>query len=76
MPDKENWEKVMYHILEIIRHMAWMIRPFMPETSDKIFGQLGIPDEGKKILDEKTKKWGGLKPGTKVKKGKPLFPRM
>ena len=74
--DKASWEKLMYTLLEVIRHMGWMIRPFMPNTSDEIFKQLGIPKEGQKILNAETMKWGGLPPGTKIKKGKILFPRM
>ena len=73
-------EKVVYNLLESLRHIAWMIWPFMPETSIKIFAQLFADEqERKKELNKNLKeaqKWGGLKPKTKIKKGEILFPRL
>jgi len=68
---------VMYNILERIRHIAWMIWPFMPETAEKIWQRLGLDasKEMEKDFDEAIK-WGGLKPDTQVEKGEPLFPRI
>jgi methionyl-tRNA synthetase len=74
---KEKTDIVLYDILENLRHIALMLLPFMPETADKIFEQLGLnpkKEKGKKI--EKAIEWGGLEPETKIKKGKPLFPRV
>lgn len=71
---------VIFDLLESLRHIAWMMRPFMPETSDKIFSQLFADKKeryaelSKNIKDAQT--WGGLKPGTKIKKGENLFPRL
>ncbi|MBU4375393.1 hypothetical protein KKH38_02735, partial [Patescibacteria group bacterium] len=60
-----------------IRIIAWMILPFMPETAEKIWTQLGIdPAEEMKQDFKKAAEWGGLKPGTKIKKGEVLFPRI
>ncbi|MBA3046910.1 methionine--tRNA ligase [Patescibacteria group bacterium] len=68
---------IMYNILERIRIIAWMILPFMPETAEKIWTQLGIdPAEEMKQDFKKAAEWGGLKPGTKIKKGEVLFPRV
>ena len=73
-------EEVIYNLLESLRHIAWMIYPFMPETSMKIFEQLFT--DGQKRKEELNKnleeaqKWGGLKPETKIKKGEILFPRL
>lgn len=72
--DTKRAGEVFYILLENLRHIAWLIRPFMPQTSDKIFAQLGIPDEGKKTLAD-AKVWGGLPAAVKVKKSAPLFPR-
>jgi len=67
----------LYIFAETIRIWAWLISPFLPETADKIFEQLGLdPKKEKKKKFEDAIKWGGLKPGTKIKKGKPLFPRI
>ena len=68
---------VMYNILERLRHIAWMVWPFMPETTEKIWQQLGLEpsEEIKKDFNEAIK-WGGLPVGTEVKKGEVLFPRI
>ncbi|MBU1146152.1 methionine--tRNA ligase [Patescibacteria group bacterium] len=75
--DKERLSRVIYTLLETIRHIAWLITPFMPMTSDKIFEQLGLkPETEKKKSLEEAKKWGGLVSGGKIKKGAALFPRL
>ncbi len=75
--DKERLSRVIYTLLETIRHIAWLVAPFMPMTSDKIFEQLGLaPEKEKKKSLEEAKKWGGLTPGKKIKKGEALFPRL
>ncbi|NIA18455.1 MAG: class I tRNA ligase family protein [Actinobacteria bacterium] len=66
---------VMYNILERIRHIALMVYPFMPETAEKIYESLGL-GLIENVKFEEAIKWGGLKPGTKVKKGDSLFPRL
>ena len=57
-----------------------MIYPFLPETSMKIFEQLFADENERKVELNQTLKeaqeWGGLKPGTKIKKGEILFPRL
>lgn len=77
---KENAEEGACHIyslLESIRIIGWMLRPFMPATSDKLWERLGL--DPKKEAAKKygaAVKWGGLPPGSRVKKGDPLFPRI
>ena len=78
--EEEEKEKVIYNLLESLRHIAWMIWPFLPETSNKIFTQLFADEqERKKELNRtlaEAQKWGGLKTGTTIKKGEILFPRL
>ncbi|MDP3057009.1 MAG: methionine--tRNA ligase [bacterium] len=78
--DKEQAALVIYDLLESLRQIAWLIRSFMPETSDKIFCQLFADEKERAAELSKTlseaQKWGGLKPGTKIKKGENLFPRL
>jgi methionyl-tRNA synthetase len=62
-------EEVIYTLLESLRFISTLTYPFIPETSEKIFSQLGIGPQ--KISDLKT--FGLLKEGTKVKKGEVLF---
>ncbi|MEA1937099.1 MAG: methionine--tRNA ligase [Patescibacteria group bacterium] len=76
----EKKAEVIYNLLESLRHIAWMIYPFLPETSSKIFTQLFADEKERKIELNKTlkqaQKWGGLKAGIKIKKGEILFPRL
>ncbi|MCK4553418.1 methionine--tRNA ligase [Candidatus Parcubacteria bacterium] len=68
---------IVYNILERLRHITWMVWPFMPETAEKIWLQLGLnpSKEMEKDFNDAVK-WGGLEPGTKIKKGEVLFPRI
>ncbi|MCC7522554.1 methionine--tRNA ligase [Candidatus Uhrbacteria bacterium] len=77
---KENPEDaayVLYVSLEAIRWYAWFIHPVLPETSNKIFVQLGLNAE-----EELSKgwvqglQWGGLTPGAPLGEPAPLFPRL
>ena len=71
---EETRDVILYNTLEGIRHIAWMLLPFLPNTANKIFEQLGLnlKEEKNKSLEE-TIRWGELKPGTKIKKGSHLF---
>ena len=40
----ERLEKVLYNLLESVRICSILLQPFIPETSEKIFKQLGISD--------------------------------
>jgi methionyl-tRNA synthetase len=68
-------DTVLYQLLEGLRFIAVLISPFMPQTAEKILGQLGIADAGSQNLAG-LKEWGGLKPGGGVHKGESLFPRV
>lgn len=76
MGEKAMLDKTMYALLESLRHIAWMLLPFMPTTAEKIFGQLGLnaPKEWNQSF-ENAWVWGGMEPGHKILKGEPLFPR-
>ncbi len=88
--DQKKTACVLYNCAETIRIIAWLIRPFMPGTSDKIFEQLfadkadrerelnGPEGFSKEILylERNINLTAGLKPGTHVKKGEALFPRL
>ena len=65
---------VMYHLLEAIRICATLLMPFMPESAEKIFDQIGAC-EGCRTW-EKANVWGSLRPDATVHKGEALFPRI
>ncbi|PYG89200.1 methionyl-tRNA synthetase [Ruminiclostridium sufflavum DSM 19573] len=67
--------QVMYNLAETLRIIAILIQPFMPETPEKIWGQLGIED--KSLLEwSRAKEWGLYPAGASVKKGEIIFPRI
>jgi len=79
-PWKEKDESILSNILytlgESLRILALYIYPFMPDSAQKIWDQIGINEDiGKSTLKE-AGKWGGLNPGIKVNKGEHLFPRI
>ncbi|MBU3965671.1 methionine--tRNA ligase [Patescibacteria group bacterium] len=68
-----NW--ALYGLLDGIHQVAWQIYPFIPETSLKIAEALDIKGLLKKSPNYKDS-WINIKPGTKIKKGAVLFPRL
>jgi len=75
-PEKaERLSTVLYQVLEVLRFVAVLISPFMPQTAEKIQAQLGITNFGSQNLAS-LKEWGRLAPGTRVRKGEALFPRI
>lgn len=67
--------QVMYNLVESLRITAILIQPFMPETPEKIWSQLGIVD--KSLVEWNKSKVLGLYPsGASVKKGDVIFPRI
>ncbi|MFH1192521.1 MAG: methionine--tRNA ligase [bacterium] len=73
--ENEKACEILFTVVEAIRHIAWMLKPFMPDTADKIFDILGIADiESGKTL-EYARKWGSVEFG-EFKKVDALFPRV
>lgn len=73
--DKEKeLQSVMYHLAESLRITAVLLQPFLTQTPEKIFAQLGITDAALKTWDS-IKSFGQLT-SVNVQKGEPLFPRL
>lgn len=70
--DKARLGTVLYNLLESIRFAATMLKPYLPETADKIFAQLAVPNTGVASLAA----FGGLKPGHRVGTAEILFSRI
>jgi methionyl-tRNA synthetase len=66
---------VLYNLAEALRIIAIAVSPFMPNTSPKMFAQLGL-EEGELRAYESMKRFGGIRPGTVLTKGEALFPRI
>ncbi len=71
---QERLASVMYNLLESIRIVALLVAPFMPETAAKTMQILGCDSNNLSL--EGQDQWGGLQPGTKIEKARPLFPRI
>lgn len=73
---KDRLEQVIYHLNESLRITAILLYPFMPETSHKIWQQLGIKDNLEDVSMPEDTRWGKMKSNTVVKPNKTLFPRI
>lgn len=72
--EQERLHTVLYTMAEALRLAAELLVPFLVETPGKIFAQLGITESAGDYASRI--RWGGLKPGTRVQKGNPIFPRI
>ena len=63
---------VLYNLLEAIRFAAISLKPFLPETADRILSQIHGVDGGLESLTS----FGVLEPGAQVGPGEILFARL
>lgn len=65
---------VLYHLLEATRVCGILLTPFMPQSMDKLFAQIGA---GAAIQTwDSASQWGALPAAVTVTKGDNLFPRI
>ncbi len=64
--------EVMYNLLEALRVSLICLTPFMPESCDKAFAQIGA--QGCRSWDDAV--YGALRGEIRVRKGETLFPRL
>ena len=69
---KSRLVTVLYELIETIRFIGIMIRPIMPETSEKILAQINTDLDGLDTLCA----FGGYAAGTKAGEAVPLFARI
>ena len=65
---------VMYNLLESLRICTSLLVPFMPESCEKAFSQIGA--KGEETGWDKAAVWGSLPAYVTVTKGDTLFPRI
>jgi len=70
--------EILYTCAEVLRIVSVIIRPILPQAAARLWGQLGCEGYLGKIEDQRLDqlKWGTLRPGTKVGKPEPIFPRL
>ncbi|MBR6095504.1 MAG: methionine--tRNA ligase [Oscillospiraceae bacterium] len=66
--------RVLYNLLEACRVAGVLLSPFIPESSAKLFVQIGAPEAAQTWNSVET--WGGMPVGTAVRRGEALFPRI
>ncbi len=69
-------DTVLYNLLEALRAVGALLVPFLPETPARLWAQLGLDADPAAARWEALSRWGQLAPGTRTRKGPPLFPRI
>ena len=76
-PESRNrLSTVMYNLVESLYKIAVLISPFMPETGQKIWDQLGIKNDITKAKLEDIKTWGNYPANNLLEEAVPIFPRV
>jgi methionyl-tRNA synthetase len=73
---KGRLNTVLYNLAEVLRIVSILISPFMPQTSPKIWNQLGIKTDFTAVELADAKAWGRIEAGTVIAKAEPIFPRI
>lgn len=75
---RERMGTILYNCLEMIRFAALLTSPFMPSATDKIFDQMGVETQARRLLYslDSLKEWGNLTSGGKIGEITPIFPRI
>ncbi|OGP91775.1 MAG: methionine--tRNA ligase [Deltaproteobacteria bacterium RBG_16_54_18] len=74
--DRPRLGTVLYQTLEALRIVTLELAAFMPDTAEKMWAQLGMEEALGEQDIRKSGSWGGLKPGKRLSKPVPLFPRI
>lgn len=70
--DKPRLATVLYNLLESIRYIAVLLKPFMPDTADEIFRQINTDKTGYETILQ----FGQLETGRNTAEAKALFARI
>jgi methionyl-tRNA synthetase len=81
---KEPWkaspgplvDAVMGDALEVLRIVAVLVSPAIPEAAAEIWRRIGLPGSPAESRLPSAADWGGYPGGLPVEKGPPLFPRL
>jgi methionyl-tRNA synthetase len=73
---KEELQKVIFTLVEVLRITVIRLSPFMPFTAQAVWQQLGFADKVEAHSFSETESLGSYQKGQKVQVGTPLFPRI
>jgi methionyl-tRNA synthetase len=68
-------DEVLGSALEVLRIVALLISPAMPQTAEEIWHRIGLEGAPADERLPEAARWGGYPAGHTVTKGEPLFPR-
>ncbi|MBI4839135.1 MAG: methionine--tRNA ligase [Nitrospirae bacterium] len=74
--DEDTLSNTLYTLAESLRLIAIYLYPFMPDTANAVWRQLGIGGSVGDFNIAETGWWGRLKSGMKIQKAEQLFPRI
>jgi len=76
--DQAAMQRTLYQSADFLRAACVLLYPVMPAGVDRLWNQLGCGDYLGSLEDQRIDqlRWGQLKPGTKVGKPEPIFPRL
>ena len=72
---QQQLNATLYTAAEALRVVTALLYPVLPESTRKIWSQLGMPEPIESVRFE-TLQWGGLKPGQKIGEVAGVFPRI
>ncbi len=73
--NKEKLKSCIYHLIESLRKIAILIKPFMNNTAENIFRQIGIEQEELKVW-KLLKEYDKIENVNVIEKGEPIFMRL
>ena len=74
--DPRGLEVALYELLDALRALALMTAPITPRAAEDLWSRLGGPGSVHDHTYEAELVWGRLDPGSEVRSGPPLFPRI
>jgi methionyl-tRNA synthetase len=75
-PNMQDYlDTTLYRAAETLRIITALVSPVLPESSRKIWTQLGMKEPIESVRFE-TLAWGGLQPGQQIGEVSPVFPRI
>lgn len=69
-------DALLYDLCEGLRWLAVLLHPVMPERMEELWRRLGVADPIERDWFDALSAWGGIAPGTEIRVGEALFPRI
>ncbi|MCZ6510299.1 MAG: methionine--tRNA ligase [Alphaproteobacteria bacterium] len=71
--DPDRMATVLYALVDVIRHLAILVQPVMPDAASSMLDQLGVPADRRSFSELGS--GHAVAPGTELPKPSPVFPR-